>query len=367
MISLNDVLLAMSNIPVDDPIAEIWGRGLQGGYKIIEYTGSLPITITANGDALLDYRIYGASGGVGVATENLIDANLSEQTIEIKPSTQYNISRYDGNYYSDGLSFDIYDENNDLLWSDYLGRWKGENLSVFDNAKYFKIKIPNRCLNAVSLIEGGRPAGIGREPYPESYIPYGYKLPMTIGDGNTAQSVPVYIGENKLDAIGEYRDYVDFGTQKIIRRIAKIEFDGSENWQTYLNNVYVGVPNYIKSVWGTCAGFSRSSHYAPSLEAQEIGTYCLGGLIQYKSTRWNGNIVINAGMSTTEYRAYLASQVAAGTPVTFWYVVETPVEQDPPVPLSSLPIIKGETVIDYDGDPKPSQMYVKYKGKSGGA
>lgn len=60
MTNLNDVLLAMSNIPVVDPIAEIWGRGLQGGgYTIIEYTGALPITINANGEPLLDYQIYG--------------------------------------------------------------------------------------------------------------------------------------------------------------------------------------------------------------------------------------------------------------------------------------------------------------------
>lgn len=60
MTNLNDVLLAMSNIPVVDPIAEIWGRGLQGGrYTVIEYTGALPITINANGEPLIDYRIYG--------------------------------------------------------------------------------------------------------------------------------------------------------------------------------------------------------------------------------------------------------------------------------------------------------------------
>ena len=34
---------------------------------------------------------------------------------------------------------------------------------------------------------------------------------------------------------------------------------------------------------------------------------------------------------------------------------------DPPVPIPALPTIKGETVIDYDGAPKPSQMYIKYK------
>lgn len=35
----------------------------------------------------------------------------------------------------------------------------------------------------------------------------------------------------------------------------------------------------------------------------------------------------------------------------------------PPVPLPEIPTIDGTTIIDYDGDPKPSQMYVKYKAK----
>ena len=34
---------------------------------------------------------------------------------------------------------------------------------------------------------------------------------------------------------------------------------------------------------------------------------------------------------------------------------------DPPVPLPEIPTIDGTTIIDYDGTPKPSQMYVKYR------
>lgn len=46
-----------------------------------------------------------------------------------------------------------------------------------------------------------------------------------------------------------------------------------------------------------------------------------------------------------------------------WYIIETPINEDSPVPFPEIPTFKGETVIDYDGTPKPSQMYVKYKGK----
>lgn len=41
--------------------------------KTIEYTGTLPMTINANGSALADYRVYGANGGVGDRTVNLFE------------------------------------------------------------------------------------------------------------------------------------------------------------------------------------------------------------------------------------------------------------------------------------------------------
>lgn len=293
MIDLNDVLLAMSNIPVDDPIAEIWGRGLQGGHKIIEYTGSLPVTINANGDALLDYRIYGADGGVGVATESLFDPNAKNvengyinnsvissidgaittnviwayvtEYIPVDSNTKYimfmNLYRASADS-STGLVF--YDENKNFISSitgciaffevtyetPKLGM---KRFTTPENCRYIRTSV-DKLATMLMLAAASTP--------PPSYIPYGYKLPMTVSNGDTAQTVPVYIGENQLTE----NEYVSYGEQKIYRDV-----DGTL------------------------------------------------------------------------------------TPT------------DPPVSLPEIPTIDGETVIDYDGTPKPSQMYVKYKGKSGGA
>lgn len=276
MVNLNDVLLAMSNIPVDDPIAEIWGRGLQGGYKNIEYTGSLPITINANGDALIDYRICGADGGVGEPTENLFDTAkktkgafidvagriISNSTaaysdlIAVEQMTYYVCAS--SKYYGLGswiLRVHGYDENGN--WVKQIAETTSftqegyHSLAItIDDTEIKKIRISYfyAWVNWLTFSEQAM----------SSYIPYGYKLPMTVSDGNTEQIVPVYIGENQL----EENEYVSFSEQKIYRDVS--------------------------------------------------GTL---------------------------------------TPT------------DPPVPLPEIPTIKGETVIDYDGTPKPSQMYVKYKGK----
>ena len=67
--------------------------------------------------------------------------------------------------------------------------------------------------------------------------------------------------------------------------------------------------------------------------------------------------------TAAECKAYLKAQYDNGTPVKISYWLKTPIEEDPPVPLPEIPTINGTTIIDYDGTPKPSQMYIKYKDK----
>ena len=46
-----------------------------------------------------------------------------------------------------------------------------------------------------------------------SYIPYGYAVPMSVSDGTTSTTTPIYIGN---DPLGE-DEYVDYGSGKIYR------------------------------------------------------------------------------------------------------------------------------------------------------
>ena len=234
--------------------------------KTIERTDTLPITINADGNELLDYRIYGASGGVG----------------------------------------------------------------------------------------------------DDSGTAYGYVIPMSVSDGTTSTTTQIYVGSDLLEEIGKFADCVDYDVQKIIRKIIKIEITGDEYWQISAERKpYITVNNHIMSIWGTTATFSVCSHFAPSMKSEEVGTYHLGGLTEFSTSRWNGNVIFNSGMSITDFKTYLSTQKAAGTPVTLWYVCQMPIEEDPPVPLPALPTVDGTTIIDYDGTPKPSQMYIKYNSHRG--
>ena len=68
--------------------------------KIIEYTGTLPVTIKANGSTLADYRIYGAAGGVGddSGTAYGYEVDMSVQSANLfDPSDTTPNYRYDDN------------------------------------------------------------------------------------------------------------------------------------------------------------------------------------------------------------------------------------------------------------------------------
>ena len=85
--------------------------------------------------------------------------------------------------------------------------------------------------------------------------------------------------------------------------------------------------------------------------------------------------------NVSDFKSYLAAQYAAGTPVTVWYVLaepETGIVNEPLMKIGdysdmvsmeqagvSIPTFTGTTVIDYDGTPKPSEMYIKYNSWSG--
>lgn len=68
MISMWDVLKASKGLPVSDLYAAMWGRKMAVKYTVTELEGTLPMSIVSAGKPLMDYRIYGAEGGVGSQT-----------------------------------------------------------------------------------------------------------------------------------------------------------------------------------------------------------------------------------------------------------------------------------------------------------
>lgn len=275
MVSLNDVLLAMSNVPVSDPIAEIWGRELQGGYEIIEYTGTLPITINADGMALIDYCIYGNTvqdgtptpenpimpSGCGVRTENLwngnitaawigyngvitYDQNSSSIIIECDSEREYTIKKFSETNRFRVISYESFPRSGmqgTVLFSD--DQANEAFVSTPTNSKYLAIYINSTySSNEKVVITFGSTA-------PTSYIPYGYKLPMVSRTENLFDISE--ITECSVGTISRYGvEYTDIGYYTITT------FGALNGWcyirvlngDNIVSTAYLIVPNHLTPI-----------------------------------------------------------------------------------------------------------------------
>ncbi len=140
-------------------------------------------------------------------------------------------------------------------------------------------------------------------------------------------------GNMVLRKVGDYADSYDASTGKITRRVGVKVLDGTENWQkssNYTGGVYL---NPRETYWVTnsailCThfeGMSDTNHYARGKMLINNG---------YLSF-WYGT---NADTSVDDTKTFLASQYAAGTPVTVWYPLAEETTEDWPASYCETPI-----------------------------
>lgn len=385
-----DIIKIFGGGTLKKEIIKVWsGEAQEYVYESsVEYTGSLPITITADGNALIDYRIYGASGGVGEPTENLFDKiqyvanyisgkaildNGEEITAEYNGYSVYAIPVAAGETYT--LKGTTSKTISNMNWLSRVYFLNGQKQFVMRSDSFFnstsdsvyRFTVPNgiayielqMCTELtyddVMLVEGSTA--------PTKYIPYGYKLPMTVSDGNTEQTVPVYIGS---DPLGE-DEYVSYNEGKIVRKNPANYFDGyfklgaidyitgaempsDQSIRTDFIELEPSNRYYIK--WAT------GSLYILPISYDENKNY-----VRYLGAKTLNPSNIDLGANEKYIRFYLYNRKTPPKEMMVCKNANAPYydPQDPPVPFPEIPTIDETTIIDYDGEPKPSQMYVKYR------
>ncbi len=176
-------------------------------------TGSPPLSFVSNGENLVDYRIYGASGGVGDKTDNLwnekattvtneyIDVNGNIATgvekrylylkVNVSPSTNYVFKWTESVLGTDGTASYIriseYTQSNRFIrrvlcncseqTQKAFSFTTGSNTSYIDVRTESATSLKGQHLTGVMLITGTIP--------PETYEPYGYKIPVVCGGTTT--------------------------------------------------------------------------------------------------------------------------------------------------------------------------------------
>ena len=369
MTSLNDVLLAMSNVPVDDPIAEIWGRGLQGGgYTVIEYTGTLPITINANGQPLLDYRIYGNAEqtgtptpenpimpiGCGERTENIIDDYLEQAYIDL--SAQGVVSSYSSIDLAlfpieQGSTYTIkrYKSQIEL----YVGFFVSKPVTgsvTYDQTIHAPSPFNMAIFTFVAPITGWAAVRSSRSISPKltvsvvkgstplPYEPYGYKLPIL----SNSTITNIYLGESQTT-----------------RQIGKFDLSQA-TWEA------TGSPGLLRTTDIPNIRYTSSNLELGNGLAEKYQIHTGAGM----------SAAVNCiAIDTTQVSVNTGSNFIMPTGI-FYYALATPetaVVNEPLMKIGDyadtvdstqtnvqIPTSAGTTVIDYNGTTKPSQMYIKY-------
>ena len=187
------------------------------------------------------------------------------------------------------------------------------------------------------------------------YIPYGYKIPISLSN------TPIYLSE----PIRKISTYVDecVSTGTASRPIKKLVLTGQKSgWEVFL----VGSGRYfrymISSTVTAIANIGICSHYVQS----NIGTATINTdvfTINAPSSGGNG-VVISPSDTTistvTDFKQYLADQYSAGTPVTIWYVLATAETESFTAP--SIPTSGSQQSFDVDTTLAPSEVSLTYHG-----
>lgn len=369
-------------------------RAYQGDKLIFdaysELSDTLPLTVRSRASQVLEnYTVYGESvqdgtptpdnpvevTGLGVRTANLFNKGnpplypygyyLNSQGVATKSSsnphwyiTDYIKVNELTAYYlidiTDGRSFGsytcFYDSNKNFIGSQETRYNRNKNVTTPQGCAYMCV---SRTAPLQTMIIMG-------DEIPDDYIPYGYELPITVTSNGTTTDYPIYIGDSQLMRIPdtEYADYVDYEKGKIVRRVKKLVLTGEESIQRYAKNVF------FISMFTTQAPTSNDT-FCLSNEYK----YATGGLYGLLTTDMSVQVALTEGSypiyvcihdsrfdASENFKSHFADQYAAGTPVTFWYSLKTPVEEDPPVSFPDIILPRGKVTIDVEGNLKPQAI-----------
>ena len=179
------------------------------------------------------------------------------------------------------------------------------------------------------------------------YEPYGYKIPIL----SNSTTTPVYLGEVQTT-----------------RKIKKLVLTGDETGWNKDSDIgqsaryYIAISDIENSTTNLL-----SSHFTQSTQ-YEIGTmrgYRKTVIFSVDKTQYS---------TTDDFKSYLATQYAAGTPVTIWYVLateETAVVNEPIRKIGdyadivsgiTIPTTAGANTLSVDTTLQPSEVTVNYHG-----
>ena len=379
MTSFWEILKASKGLS-HEPFACLAAQSMAGG-KVAELSGIPPLSFLSNGKPLVEYQIDGktvqngtptpespidvwgvgdrtanlappltewvdgyVSGNGNIATPSPVNMEKSSDFLDIPDSAvSATFTREDGRFEvgSAGVWWGIgfYDSNKAFV-SRETGGVAVASASVPESAKFMRVSCRTYGSDKEYMLN------LGSAALP--YEPYGYKIPIS---SNGTVAATLYLS-SPLYGTGDVFDEYD-STGKIVRKWYELVLTGEE---TFTATMAAGhhrchmklVPNAIAQN----ATRVLSTHYRPSGGAGH-------GAIALTSEGTNVFFYDDTNAVTDEaFKAYLAAQYAAGTPVTVVYQLATPTEESISAPQIST--VKGTNLLSVDTAVQPSNVSIKY-------
>jgi hypothetical protein len=229
---------------------------------------------------------------------------------------------------------------------------KNKELTILDNEQYIVISISLNIITTAEIVE----PMVTTDVVP--YEPYGYKIPFTCA----GQTVPVYLGQTQT-----------------VRRVKKLVLTGDELWQksgAYKGSFYAQlIKNWLSLSY---AAYCTHAAHVPTLSLYEKGKMVFNGGLVGNCNLWFNQFDENT--TVADFKAYLAAQYAAGTPVTVWYVLaepETAIVNEPlakigdyadelndtVATLPEIPTTTGQNTLTVDTTLAPSSLIISVHAK----
>ena len=265
------------------------------------------------------------------------DARFIRLSINVEPNTIYTIS-------SNLKFYSIWEFNNNTKISRHGG----------SNSNKYTIKTSKECNSLrISMINTSGKADTSAFEWIQlekgsTATPYEpYHEPIT---------TPIYL-DSPLYKIGKYAD--SRGMTEEVRVVKELVLTGTDVDGEWKASTTRKGSFYLKIGTNAVAGRAICDR---ATNANNIDNYHYGNVFVEQTSDFL--VVINLWLFDTaitlaDFKAYLATQYANGTPVTVYYVLAEPEIKS--ITLPKIPTFDGTTVIDVDTAVKPESMTIKYR------
>lgn len=373
-----------------------------------KYDGTLPAQYTANGDYLADYRIYGASGGVGDRTENLctplivgtyestgFETTYAHMACTTRPilfdEGEITISVSQGQIYFKKI------ENGVWVQTIAAAQTSPATITIPSFGTY-AIQINAAMTSQVLKEINDTIVAVKGSTAPTSYIPYGYEVDISVRSANlidvaqTNRGTDYYAGGLHWEISGQSVTLSETLNESYLQS-SLLDSEGNAlqltAGKTYYaklfvenaparSGIYIFLVKKVADAWSEAYTIDANGvvilasadveEWAWLLIVQGIGITHSNTRIRVEVSE--SPIIEYVPYSKTVTPIYIGAEplgedeyVAYGEGKIYRMSSGTPTPTDPPVPLPALPTVDGTTITDYAGQSAavPSRFVAKYR------